>query len=77
MARNIISITLGEDIVDERMDLMCRQNATGYNFVIKSVRIHEAIVECFELVVNTFGSKNINPLYIFGLIDLSVDVTPY
>ena len=48
MARNIISITLGEDIVDERMDLMCRESATGYNFELRSVRIHEAIVECFE-----------------------------
>ena len=48
MARNIISITLGEDTVDERMDLMCRENATSYNFVLRSVRLHEAIVECFE-----------------------------
>lgn len=77
MARNIISITLGEDIINERIDLPCRENSTGNSFVVKSLKIHEAIVECFEQLLSTGITKTINPLIIFGLIDHSYDVTPY
>jgi len=43
----MISITLGEDIIDERIELTCRENTTGNSFVVKNLRIDEAIVECF------------------------------
>lgn len=69
MARSIISITLGEDIIDERINLPSRENTTGNSFVVKSLRIHEAIVECTELLSSTGVTKIFNPLVIFGLID--------
>jgi len=77
MARSMISITLGEDVIDERIDMTCRESTTGNSFVVKSLPIHEAIVECFEQLVSTAVTKNINPMIIFGLIDHSADITPY
>lgn len=77
MARSMISITLGEDIIVERIELTCRKNTTGNSFVVKNLRIHEAIVECFEQLMSTTVTKTINPLIIFGLIDHSADITPY
>jgi len=73
----MISITLGEDTINERINLTCRENTTGNSFVVKSLKIHEAIVECFEQLLSTSVTKTINPLIIFGLIDHSTDLTPY
>ena len=48
MARNIFSITLGQDITGDEMDLMCKKDQLSYGLTPKKVKIHEAILECME-----------------------------
>ena len=78
MARNIFSITLGEDITSDKFDLMCRKNASSKDFISSKVKVHEAILECLESLIETFGAKMFNPLQLLGVInDLSWDFTPF
>ena len=43
MARNIIQITLGEDINDEKFEIKVRESPESSTFVVKKVKLSEAI----------------------------------
>ena len=78
MARNIFSITLGEDITGDKFDLMCRENEASTKFILKNVKYHEAILECMESLIATAQTKMMNPLQMLGLIkDLSWNFTTF
>ena len=62
MARNIFTITLGLDITKEKFDLMCRKDPASSEFEVRSVSLHEAILECIDALISTFAGKLMNPL---------------
>ena len=40
MAKNILAILLGEDINEERFDLMMRVDSKGSKFHVKNIKLH-------------------------------------
>ena len=68
MAKNTLAILLGEDINEERFDLMVRVDSQGSEFHLKNVKLHEALEECWTLIPATAGPKFLNPLCMLGLI---------
>ena len=69
MARNIITIALGEDINEELIELKMRKSVGGYEFETRKVKLSVAIIECFEALLRTFVGKFLNPLHLLGIID--------
>ena len=67
MAKNILAILLGEDINEERFDLMMRVDGEGSKFHVKNIKLHEALEECWYLIIATVP-KFLNPLRMIGLI---------
>ena len=67
MAKNMLAILLGEDINEERFDLMMRVDSKGSKFHVKNIKLHEALQECWYLIIATVP-KILNPLCMLGLI---------
>ena len=76
MAKNMLAILLGEDINEERFDLMMRVDGKGSKFHLKNVKLHEALEECWYLIIATVP-KVLNPFCMLGFISYSTDVTPF
>lgn len=47
MSRNMVTIILGEDITEEEVEINCRVSETSYSFVLKKLKLCQAIDECF------------------------------
>ena len=74
-ARNIVTITLGEDINDELVEINVLGN--DQSFSLQKVTLSVAIQECGRQIVSCFPTKILNPLYMLGLINLEPNLTPY
>ena len=74
-SRNIIQITLGEDISNDMIEIQKRQSSGGLKN--EKVKFYEAINECLEQLVASFIPKKLNPLHLLGFISMKPNLTPY
>ena len=77
MSRNMVTIILGEDITEEEVEINCRVSETSYSFVLKKLKLCQAIDECFQQLVGIVPTKMMNPLKQLDLISLRQNVTPF
>ena len=47
MSRNMVKIILGEDITEEEVEINVRVSETSFSFVLKKLKLCQAIDECF------------------------------
>ena len=71
-------LLIGKSSFNDKFNLMCREDDFSNKFSMKKVKLHEAFIECFESLINTFGAKMMNPLEVLGLKNcLSWDITHF
>ena len=75
MVRNIVQITLGEDINDELIEFNMKDSNGG--FTLRGVKLSQAMKECIDQLGSSYPGKLLNPLHMLGLISLEPNLTPY
>ena len=64
-SRNIITIAFGEDICDEKFEVMIETETGSKQFKPKMVSIREALHYTDEMLINVFGDKMLNPINLY------------
>ena len=77
MARNLITISFGEDINDNLFELNVRKEVGSSEFIKKKVKLSDAVAECFDQIISTYAAKKMNPLYQLGILTLRTNLTSY
>ena len=73
--RNILTITLGEDISEELVEI--NVIGDGKEFKLKKVKFNQALRECSKQLARSLPAKILNPLYLLGLISFKPNLTPF